>query len=55
VPDLTPELSIHATIQRSRDDMLRHLADMNETVQLTREIIHASRLAMAEMDRLFGL
>ena len=52
---MRPRLGIHASIKRSQDDMFRHLADMNETVQLTRELIHASRLAMAELDRLFRL
>lgn len=52
---MRPRLGIHESIKRSQDDMFRHLADMNETVQLTRELIHASRLAMAELDRLFRL
>jgi hypothetical protein len=35
--------------------VFRHLADMSETMQLAREIIHASRAAMADVDRLFRL
>lgn len=53
--NIPPRVGIHESIKRSQDDVFRNLADMNETVQLTREIIHASRLAMAEMDRLFSL
>jgi hypothetical protein len=55
MPCITPELGIHASIKQSQDDVRRHMADMNEIVQLSREVIRASRLAMAELDRLFRL
>lgn len=55
VHDITPRVGIHESIKRSQDDVFRNLAEMNETVQLTRKIIYASRLAMAEVDRLFSL
>jgi len=55
VRDITPRVVIHESIKRSQDDVFRHLAEMNQTVQLTREIIYASRLAMAELDRLLRL